>query len=147
MCSTAVLCRGPAMLLPRGCRGHATGKRKGGLEGRRGAERECIIQQINIIPDLCIASCFNPLFEPNVRIYIQHRFGLPCSHFGNPTSTWQIVFPCGKSNIDLENHVQFWENQTSIWKAMYPFWEPNIDLNILVPIWTPNIDSDVKVPM
>ena len=57
------------MLLPRGCRGHATGKRKGGLEGRRGgreAERECIIQQINIIPDLCIASCLNPLFEPNV---------------------------------------------------------------------------------
>ena len=23
------------MLLPRGCRGHATGKKKGGLEGRR----------------------------------------------------------------------------------------------------------------
>ena len=39
ICSTAVLCRGPATLLPRGCRGHTTGKRKGGLEGRRGEQR------------------------------------------------------------------------------------------------------------
>ena len=32
--------------------------------------------------------CLNTLFEPNGWIDIQHRFGKPCPHFGNPTSTW-----------------------------------------------------------
>ena len=36
----------------------------------------------SIIPDLCIAPCLNPLFEPHVCIDIQHRFGIPCSNFG-----------------------------------------------------------------
>ena len=69
--------------------GQATGKRKGGLERRRGggAERECISQHINLRPDWRIASCLKPLFEPNVCSDIQHRFGNPIFHFGNPTST------------------------------------------------------------
>ena len=141
-CSTAVLCRGPAMLLPRGCRGHATGKRKGGLEGRRGGGgrgREGMHHSTNqyhsrlvhriMFEPIVWTHCLNPMHELTSNIdlenhvpilEIQHRLGKSCSHVGNPTS---------------------------VWKAMYPFWTPNIDSNIHVPIWTPNIDSDVNVPM
>ena len=37
----------------------------------------------------------NPLFEPNVWIDIQHRFGKPCSHLGNQTPIWETMFHFG----------------------------------------------------
>ena len=135
MCSSAVLCRGPAMLLPRGCRGHATGKRKGGLEGGKaeGGQRGNTSFNKSISFQTCASHhvwthCLNPLFEPNVCIGIQHRFGKPCSHFGNPTSTWQIMFPCWTSNIDSENHVPFWKSQRIYLESHVPILESHVPI-------------------